>query len=129
PGLKDVVQGSTCATSSRPRVSACSSFACLPDEPRKMRGFPMALDYRLTPLPASIAEAMLPAQLKEQITQAFADVERPGNYALRGSNEGEEPFLLEAEFADKGDWRSLEPAFLDQAPGGFASALSFFSDE
>jgi hypothetical protein len=39
PGLKDVVQGSTCATSSRPRVSACSSFACFPDDPRKIRGF------------------------------------------------------------------------------------------
>src|SRR5262249_60726826 len=38
PGLKDVVQGSTCATSSRPRVNACSSFSCFPDEPRKMRG-------------------------------------------------------------------------------------------
>src|SRR5262245_45236139 len=38
PGLKEVVQGSTRATSSRPRVSAWSSFACLPDEPRKMRG-------------------------------------------------------------------------------------------
>ena len=41
PGLKDVVQGSTCATSSRPRVSACSSFSCFPDEPRKMRGLSM----------------------------------------------------------------------------------------
>ena len=38
PGLRDVVQGSTCATSSRPRVSACTSFFCIPDEPRKMRG-------------------------------------------------------------------------------------------
>ena len=38
PGLNEVVQGSTCATSSRPRVSACSSFSCFPDEPRKMRG-------------------------------------------------------------------------------------------
>src|SRR5688572_1400550 len=38
PGLKDVVHGSTCATSSRPPVSACSSFSCFPDEPRKMRG-------------------------------------------------------------------------------------------
>ena len=41
PGLKDVVQGSTCATPSRPRVSACSSFSCFPDEPRKMRGLSM----------------------------------------------------------------------------------------
>ena len=38
PGLNDVVQGSTCAPSSRPRVSAWSSFSCFPDEPRKMRG-------------------------------------------------------------------------------------------
>lgn len=39
PGLNEVVQGSTCATSWRPRVSACSSFCCFPDEPRNMRGF------------------------------------------------------------------------------------------
>ena len=39
PGLNTVVHGSTSATSSSPRVSACTSFACLPDEPRKMRGF------------------------------------------------------------------------------------------
>src|SRR6266571_3494654 len=31
PGMKDVVQGSTCATSSRPRVSACNSFSRFPD--------------------------------------------------------------------------------------------------
>ena len=37
-GLKDVVHGSTCATSSRPRASACSSFSCFPDESTKMRG-------------------------------------------------------------------------------------------
>ena len=42
PGLKDVVQGSTRATSSRPRVRACSSFSCCPDDPRKMRGFSIA---------------------------------------------------------------------------------------
>ena len=36
--MKEVVQGSTSATSSRPRVKACSSFSCFPEEPRKMRG-------------------------------------------------------------------------------------------
>src|SRR5262245_46780638 len=41
PGLNDVVQGSTWATSSRPRVRASSSLRCLPDEPRKMRGLSM----------------------------------------------------------------------------------------
>src|SRR5262245_38709616 len=41
PGLNDVVQGSTWATSSRPRVSACSSFCCFPEEPRKIRVLPI----------------------------------------------------------------------------------------
>jgi hypothetical protein len=38
PGLNVVIQGSTSATSSSPRVIAWSSLACLPDDPRKMRG-------------------------------------------------------------------------------------------
>jgi hypothetical protein len=70
-----------------------------------------------------------PERIKELIGQAFAAVERPGNWALRASGEGEEPYLLEKEFADKADWRELDPAFLDQAPDGYSSALSFFSDE
>lgn len=37
PGLNEVVQGSTGATSSRPRVSVYSSFCCFPDEPGKIR--------------------------------------------------------------------------------------------
>src|SRR5678816_813487 len=46
PGLKDVVQGSTRATSSRPRVSDSSSFSCLPDEPRKIRGLSICSSWR-----------------------------------------------------------------------------------
>src|SRR6185369_5704350 len=38
PGLNVVVHGSTSATSLSPRVIAWSSLACLPDDPRKMRG-------------------------------------------------------------------------------------------
>ena len=41
PGLNVVVQGSTSATSSSPRVIAWSSFACFPDDPRKTRGLIM----------------------------------------------------------------------------------------
>ena len=37
--MKTVVQGSTSAMSSRPRVNASSSFSCCPDDPRKIRGF------------------------------------------------------------------------------------------
>src|SRR3954451_18800882 len=43
PGLNVVVQGSTSATSSSPRVIAWSSLACLPDDPRKMRGLFMRI--------------------------------------------------------------------------------------
>jgi hypothetical protein len=68
-------------------------------------------------------------QIKARIISAFSSVERPGNWALRSSNEGEEPYLVEKEFQDKQDWRTIDPAFLDQAPDGFASALNFFSDE
>ncbi len=38
PGLKVVIQGSTSAMSSSPRVIASSSSACMPDDPRKIRG-------------------------------------------------------------------------------------------
>jgi hypothetical protein len=67
--------------------------------------------------------------IKSLIRCAFSGVEFPGDWCLRGSNEGDEPYLLEREFAGKSDWRTLEPSFLDQAPDGYASALSFFSDE
>jgi hypothetical protein len=63
------------------------------------------------------------------IRAAFAPVERPGNWALRGSLEGTEPALVEEAFGDKPDWQSLDAAFLDEAPAGFGSALSFLSDE
>ncbi len=67
--------------------------------------------------------------VKAQIRDAFAQVEYPGDWCLRDSNEGDEPYLLEKEFAGKTDWRTLEATFIDQAPDGYASALSFFSDE
>ena len=67
--------------------------------------------------------------VKLQIRSAFASVEFPGDWCLRGSNEGDEPFLLEQEFKGKTDWQALDPAFIDRAPDGFGSALSFFSDE
>jgi hypothetical protein len=67
--------------------------------------------------------------LKSQIRNAFANTPPPDPSRLRGSNEGEEPYLLEDEFREVPDWRTLEAGFLDQSPDGFASALSFFSDQ
>ncbi|MBX3180414.1 MAG: hypothetical protein KF886_23950 [Candidatus Hydrogenedentes bacterium] len=67
--------------------------------------------------------------LKSMIRSAFAGVEYPGDWCLRRGDEGDEPYLLEQEFKGKTDWSALDPAFLDQAPDGYHSALSFFSDE
>ncbi|MDR1350534.1 MAG: hypothetical protein LBJ59_07140, partial [Zoogloeaceae bacterium] len=68
-------------------------------------------------------------EIKAASRGAYAEVEYPGDWCLRGSNEGNEPYLLEQEFKGKTDWRALDAAFLDRVPDGFASALSFFSDE
>jgi len=68
-------------------------------------------------------------KVEAQITSAFAAVEYPGDWCLRAGNEGDEPYLVEKEFGGKTDWRVLDPTFLDQAPDGYGSALSFFSDE
>jgi hypothetical protein len=68
-------------------------------------------------------------RLKDLIRRAFASAKRPPAGSLHDSEEGEEPRLLEVDFADKQDWRVLDGAFLDQAPDGYGSALSFFSNE
>jgi hypothetical protein len=67
--------------------------------------------------------------IKDQIRTAFAIVEYPGDWCLRGSNEGDEPLRVERDFKGKSNWRSVDPTFIDQAPDGLASAMSFFSDE
>ncbi len=68
-------------------------------------------------------------EVKEQIREAFAEVECPGDWCLRRSGEGDEPYLTEEEFSGKKDWRLLDAEFLDQSPAGFGTALCFLSDE
>jgi hypothetical protein len=68
-----------------------------------------------------------PQDVKNLIHSSFAEVPYPGDSNLRNSSEGQEPFLLEQEFQGKDDWSVLSPDFIDQAPDGFATALSFFS--
>jgi hypothetical protein len=65
--------------------------------------------------------------LKAQIETAFADVTYPGDHDLTSSTYGEEPEALKREFKGKRDWRELDAKFLDQAPDGWRTALSFFS--
>lgn len=65
--------------------------------------------------------------LIENIPTAFAKVVYPGDDNLTDSTYGEEPEALVEDFRGKTDWRALDAAFLDQAPDGWGSALSFFS--
>ena len=67
-------------------------------------------------------------ELISRIERAFADVAYPGDDDLTDSTYGEEPAALVEEFLEKTDWRQLDDEFIDQAPDGWGSALSFFSD-
>lgn len=69
------------------------------------------------------------AIVKAEISEAFSRGVYPGDWCLVNSREGTEPGLLEEEFKGKVDWRTLDPSFIDRAPDGFGTALSFFSDE
>lgn len=62
-----------------------------------------------------------------RIEEAFSDVEYPGDASLTDSAYGEEPEALIEDFRGKDDWKTLNPAFLNQAPQGWGTALSFFS--
>ncbi len=73
---------------------------------------------------------MLPGDMNaliQKIEQAFANVEYSGDDNLTDSTYGEEPAALIEDFRGKTDWRALDPAFLNQAPDGWGTALSFFS--
>jgi hypothetical protein len=63
-----------------------------------------------------------------QTERAFSLVEHPGDWNLRRSSMGDEPYLVEEEFTGKSNWRELDSTFLDQAPSGLGSALCFLSD-
>jgi hypothetical protein len=67
-------------------------------------------------------------ELIKKIKMAFASVEYPGDRDITDSTYGEEPEALKREFIKKKDWRGLDSEFLDQAPEGWRTALSFFSD-
>lgn len=74
-----------------------------------------------------IANEATSQTLIERVRKAFDSVAYPGDDDLTDSTYGEEPAALVDEFRGKTDWRSLDAAFLDQAPDGWSTALSFFS--
>ena len=68
-------------------------------------------------------------ELKRQIREAFSGAKYPGDENLIGSSMGDEPFRVQDAFLGKDRWQSLEPEFIDRAPDGLGSALSFLSHE
>lgn len=75
-----------------------------------------------------VVTPLSPDQLIELIRSSFTDAEFPGVHNLSRGYQTDEPEAVALEFRNKHDWRTLEPDFLDRAPMGMASALSFFSD-
>ena len=67
--------------------------------------------------------------LARKISSAFATVPYPGDDSLTDSSYGEEPAALVEAFRGKTDWQALDSDFLDKAPDGWGSALSFFSPD
>ncbi len=61
-----------------------------------------------------------------RIRAAFAAAAYPGDDALTDSI-GEEADALVEDFRGRTQWTTLDTAFLNQAPDGWGSALSFFS--
>lgn len=52
-----------------------------------------------------------------------------GGFSPLVNSVGLEPDDVEAAFRDKTDWTALDPTWLDRAPDGLASALSFLAAE
>lgn len=71
---------------------------------------------------------LTPDQLIELFKCSFTEAKFPGIHNLSRGYQTDEPEAVKREFSDKHDWRTLEPDFIDRAPMGMASALSFFSD-
>lgn len=59
-----------------------------------------------------------------QIREAFAEVEYPGDEFLQGSYDGCEPYETVTPFRGRNDWRAIDAEFLD----AHYDALSFFSE-
>lgn len=72
---------------------------------------------------------MTPEALIARIEAAFEEGAWPGDAHLASDSYGDEPAAVARDFAGRNDWRSLDAAFLDQAPEGWSSALSFLSPE
>lgn len=69
------------------------------------------------------------AQIEQEIRSAFPS-KRPIPFGpINGTSLHDEPLATARLFRDKDDWSVLDPKWLDRAPNGLGTALSFMSDE
>lgn len=104
------------------RTVRCARIGRLANQALRGRADRSLRSLSRSPLNASIVGriAMMDAEgIRQMVREAFADVDLPPTWALRGSDEGDEPFLLEAEFKHVPNWAHVDARFIDQAPGGF----------
>lgn len=64
-----------------------------------------------------------------ELLEVFPAIRPSPCFSITDGGEGDEPSLIEAAFAVEDDWTKIRPEWLDAVPNGFASALSFLSDE
>lgn len=65
--------------------------------------------------------------LKQLIRSTFTEARWPGEYNLRGSDAGSEPYEAEELFRHQRDWRKLDAAFFDESPSGYGWVLLHLS--
>ena len=63
-----------------------------------------------------------------ELLEAFP-ARRPEAFGPIADGPREEPAATRTGFADKDDWTAIDGRWLDLAPGGWSSALSFFTPE
>lgn len=69
------------------------------------------------------------AIIVDELRDAFPPTRTARFVPMVNSRQGDEPLRVEADFADKDDWTTLRPDWLDASPDGLGSALSFLAEE
>lgn len=68
-------------------------------------------------------------EIADEVRAVFPALRSHRFEPLANSTRGEEPQSIVTEFRDKDDWTKLDAEWIDEAPDGWATALSFLSNE
>ena len=67
--------------------------------------------------------------IADELRAAFPATRAARFTPMVNSVQGHEPARVASDFADRDDWTTLQPDWLDASPDGLSSALSFLADE